>query len=108
MAHTEAQMAEIRKVNSITTKELERISKLEDPIKMFEDKKDQQKVKYREMKQRLSQMKSLNGTLTMTKSPGGKTELLESFFEKNKSSPTKYDNQNQQDLQADTLFKEIQ
>ena len=41
MAHTEAQMAEIRKVNSITTKELERISKLEDPIKMFEDKKDQ-------------------------------------------------------------------
>ena len=39
MAHTEAQMAEIRKVNSITTKELERISKLEDPIKMFEDKK---------------------------------------------------------------------
>ena len=60
------------------------------------------------MKQRLSQMKSLNGTLTMTKSPGGKTELLESFFEKNKSSPTKQDHQNQQDLQADTLFKEIQ
>ena len=29
-------------------------------------------------------MKSMNGTLTMTKSPDGKTELLESFFEKNK------------------------
>ena len=41
MAHTEAQMAEIRKVNSITTKEVERISKLEDPIKMFEDRKDE-------------------------------------------------------------------
>ena len=92
MAHTEAQMAEIRQVNSITAKEVERISKLEDPIKMFEDRKDENKAKYRQMKQRLSQMKSLNGRLTMTKSPEGKTELLESFFEKSRS-PSKHGNQ---------------
>ena len=43
-------MSEIQKINSITAKELERISRLEDPIRMFEERKEEQKEKYRELK----------------------------------------------------------
>ena len=41
MAHSQAKMQELKKINLETQKELERISKLEDPIQMFEDQKQE-------------------------------------------------------------------
>ena len=86
MAHSSAQMSEIQKMNTVTAKELERISRLEDPIRMFEERKEEQKEKYRELKEKLSHMTSLNGSMTVAKSPNGATELLESLFERNNNS----------------------
>ena len=39
-AHTKAKMQEIQKQNASTSKELERISRLEDPIKMYVERKE--------------------------------------------------------------------
>ena len=39
-AQSKSRMASIQKDNRETQRELERISKLEDPIKMFEEKRD--------------------------------------------------------------------
>ena len=104
MAHSQAKMQELKKINLETQRELERISKLEDPIQMFEDKKQEQKTKYSELKQKLSQMTSLNGSLTFVKSPNGTTELLESLFDKNHSQFADREKHEQKIYEGQDLF----
>ena len=58
-AQSKSTMISIKKDNRETSRELERISKLEDPIKMFEDKKEKDKERYKELKEKLSQMNDL-------------------------------------------------
>ena len=48
--------------------ELSRISRLEDPIKMFEERKESHKKKYKDLKQKLSQMTCIDGKMVVAKS----------------------------------------
>lgn len=52
---------------------------------MFEERKEHQKEKYKELKTKLSKMTCLNGKMLEAKSPNGATELLEALFERGKS-----------------------
>ena len=57
-ANSKATMTRIQKDNLETSKELERISRMEDPIKMMEEKKEQNRILYQQLKSKLSQMGS--------------------------------------------------
>ena len=67
--------------------ELQRISRLEDPIKMFEERKESHKKKYKDLKQKLSQMTCIDGKMVVAKSQNGTAELLESIFQRGRSQP---------------------
>ena len=75
-AQSKARMASIQKENKITGIELERIERLVDPFVMFEERKEEQKVKYKALKKKLASLTSLNGKMLEAQSPTGTTELL--------------------------------
>ena len=99
-------MASIQKDNKETSKELERISRLEDPIKMMQDHKEQQKIQYQQLKLKLSQMTSANGSLT--RSPNGNSTLHESIFDRNRPQQLKHTRINDQKRHGKSLFNGMQ
>ena len=74
---------------------------------MYLERKELQKEKYQKLKQKLSQLTSLNGSMTVAKSPNRATELLESIFERNSSCPVSKGRRKYQQTHGQNLFKSI-
>ena len=47
-------MSQITKENEITEQELHRISRIDDPVKMFQERKEENKAKYDKLKHKFA------------------------------------------------------
>ena len=96
--------SKIEKDNLETSQELDRISQLIDPIKMYQEKQEIAKAHYMSIKDKWSQLTSANGSVL----DPGSTRAHQSIFDRSRPRNLKHSRFNDRKTNGKHLFSEMQ